>query len=130
MTEEPDTEHPTMPPKVEDSAEKTLYLTAKGAYTDADIKANGSKTASDKYADFQSNHNLHPQPGDRLCPITKTRASNDCSWIIAGQTYHFCCPPCIDEFVKKARENPNELPEPESLIKKADAGDSTPSSEK
>ena len=129
MTEEPDSAHPTMPPKVKDSAEKKLYLTAKGAYTDADIKANGSKTASVKYADFQSNHNLHPQPGDRLCPITKTRASKDCTWIVAGETYHFCCPPCIDEFVKKARENPEALPKPDSLIKKADAVDSTSSAQ-
>ena len=30
--------HPPMPPKLKSSAEQKLYLTAKGAYTDADIK--------------------------------------------------------------------------------------------
>jgi YHS domain-containing protein len=125
MTEEPDAEHPSMPAKVTDSAEKELYLTPAGAYTAADVKANGSQTASSRYADFQSKHNLHPQPGDRLCPVTKTRASNECTWIIAGKTYFFCCPPCIDEFVKQARENPAQLQPPESFIKKADPEDST-----
>ncbi|MDA1249618.1 MAG: hypothetical protein O2820_10375 [Planctomycetota bacterium] len=125
MTEEPDAEHPSMPAKVTDTAEKELYLTTSGTYTASDIKANGSQTASSRYSGFQSNHNIQPQPGDRLCPVTKTRASNECSWIIAGRTYYFCCPPCIDEFVKQARANTTPLPPPDSFIKKAGRAEST-----
>ena len=43
-----------MPCKVTDEAERQLYLTAGGKFTAADIKANGSKTASQKYRGFHS----------------------------------------------------------------------------
>ena len=126
LTEEPDAEHPSRPPKVTDSAEKELYLTPAGAYTEADIKANGSQTASMRYAGFQSKHNLHPQPGDPICPVTLTRANAKCTWIIAGKTYLFCCPPCIDEFLKNARENPDQLKQPESFVKADPEGSTAP----
>lgn len=100
------TTEPLMPRKVTHDAERDLYLTPGGAYTAADIAANGSVTASQKYQGFRSNHDSHPQAGERICPISNTKASAACTWIIAGEEYQFCCPPCIDEFVARAKQHP------------------------
>lgn len=100
---------PVMPAKVTDAAERELYLTPGGKYTAADIAANGTTTASLKYQAFHSAHDMNPQAGDRICPITGTKANAQCTWIVDGQRYEFCCPPCIDEFVKRAKTQPEEL---------------------
>jgi hypothetical protein len=107
-----------MPMKVTSDAERDLYLTAAGKYSDADIAANNSQTASEKFAGFQSAHDMHPQPGDRICPITHTKANPACTWIVDGQEYQFCCPPCVDEFVKRAKSQPDEIQPARSFIKK------------
>jgi YHS domain-containing protein len=101
-----------MPQKVTNEAERKLYLTPGGKLTDADIKANGSQTASQKYAGFMSAHDMHPVAGDLICPITSTKANAKCSWIVDGKKYLFCCPPCIDEFVKRAKEHPEQIQDP------------------
>ena len=88
-----------MPDKVSDEAERGLYLTPAGLYTQADIEANGNMTASQKFQGFMAKHDMHPKPGDKICPITMTKANPACSWIVGGKTYEFCCPPCVDEFV-------------------------------
>lgn len=111
------TEH-GMPAKVADDAERKLYLTAAGAYTEADIKANGSVTASQKFKGFKAQHDLKPKSGDKICPVTMTKANPKCAWIIGGKTYEFCCPPCVDEFVALAKDNPSEIKDPESYRKK------------
>jgi hypothetical protein len=102
-----------MPEKLLDSAERDLYLTAGGRYTAADIAANGRMTASQKYQGFRARHDLNPQPGDLLCPITRTKANPSCTWIIDGSRYSFCCPPCIDEFVNIAKSDPDQLLTPQ-----------------
>lgn len=107
-----------MPTKVTSEAERELYLTPGGKYTAADIAANGSQTASQKFAQFQSAHDMHPKPGDRICPITQTKANPACTWIIDGQEYQFCCPPCVDEFVKRAKQQPDQLPAAKSLVQR------------
>jgi hypothetical protein len=96
---------------------RELYLTPGGSYTLADIDANGREIASKKYRGFQARHDFHPQPGDRLCPVTRTKASAECTWIIAGQRYQFCCPPCIDEFVRQAKDRPEEVQPAEAYVK-------------
>jgi hypothetical protein len=101
-----------MPKKVTSEAERRLYLTPGGKLTEADIKANGSQTVSQKYAGFMSAHDMHPVAGDTICPITRTKANAKCSWIVDGKRYAFCCPPCIDEFVKLAKEHPEQIQEP------------------
>ncbi len=73
-------------------------------------------TASEKYRGFRSEHDLHPQPGDTVCPITGTKANPKCAWIVGGQRYTFCCPPCIDEFVKLAKERPEQILAPGEYI--------------
>lgn len=107
---------PEMPRPVVDAEERELYLTAGGAYTEADIAANGPTLPSQKYRGFRANHDLQPRPGDRLCPITRTKADPNCAWIIAGRTYEFCCPPCIAEFVRAAKEKPEQLQPPEAFV--------------
>jgi len=106
-----------MPAALPDDEERQLYLTAGGKYTEADIKANGNVTASRKFKGVASKHDMFPKKGDRICPITLTKANPDFTWIIDGKPYQFCCPPCIDEFVKLAKEQPDELKEPDSYIK-------------
>lgn len=107
-----------MPDKVNDDEEQKLYLTAGGLYTEADIKANGNATASQKFAGFMSAHDMKPKPGDKICPVTMTKANPKCTWVVGGKTYEFCCPPCVDEFVKLAKENPNDVKEPDAYVKR------------
>ncbi len=106
-----------MPAKVADEAERELYLTPGGLYTQADIEANGNVTASQKFAGFQASHDLNPKVGDKICPVTLTKANAKCSWIVGGKNYEFCCPPCVDEFVALAKSQPDEIKEPDQYVK-------------
>lgn len=106
-----------MPTKVADEAEQELYLKPGGKYTEADIEANGKLTASQKFAGFKAAHDLNPKSGDKICPITLTKANPKCSWVIDGNVYEFCCPPCIDEFVKLAKNEPEKLKAPGEYVK-------------
>jgi hypothetical protein len=99
-------------------AERALYLTPHGRYTAADIRANGPLLPSQKFRGVFASHNLHPAAGARLCPITGTLASPKFSWIVGGRKYLFCCPPCIDEFVRRAKEKPASIRPPEAYIKR------------
>jgi YHS domain-containing protein len=81
-----------------------------------DIAANGQTTAVQKYGSQMSMHNAHPKPGDRICPITDTVSNPKFSWIISGRKYQFCCPPCVEEFVKQAKEKPESIKAPESYV--------------
>jgi len=112
------TSEPVMPAKVTNDEEQKLYLQAGGKYTVEDIQANGSQTASQKFANFMSAHDMNPKPGARICPITSTVANAECSWIIGGQEYQFCCPPCVDEFVKRAKEKPDDILNALDYVKK------------
>jgi YHS domain-containing protein len=107
-----------MPPKVADEEERKLYLTPGGKYTEADIKANGSQTASQKFQGQMASHDLKPKAGDKICPITLTKANPKFSWVVGGKEYQFCCPPCVDEFVKQAKEQPDTVQEPQEYVKK------------
>ncbi len=109
---------PAMPDKLADDAEKDLYLTPGGRYTAADVAANGNLTASQKFKGIKSAHNMNPKVGDRICPITETKANSNFTWVIDGKPYQFCCPPCVDEFLKMAKGGVEPLPEPESFVKK------------
>ena len=105
-----------MPSKVADDDERELYLTPGGHYTVADIEANGNVTASQKFRGFRAKHDMKPKSGDKICPITMTKANSECTWVVAGKTYEFCCPPCVDEFVTLAKAG-GEIGEPEDYIK-------------
>jgi hypothetical protein len=107
-----------MPAKVANDAESELYLSPGGKYTLADIEANGHMTATQKFAGFHAAHDLNPKPGDLLCPVTLTKANPKCTWIINGKEYEFCCPPCVDEFVRLAKEEPAKLRDPAGYVKR------------
>jgi hypothetical protein len=108
----------SMPAKVLDTEERRLYLTPGGKYTAADIAANGNRTASEAFKGFSAAHEHQTKPGDRLCPVTLTKANPACSWIVGGQRYEFCCPPCVDEFVALAKEKPDQVKPPGEYVKK------------
>lgn len=105
-----------MPDKVADEAERELYLSPGGLYTAADIQANGGTTASAKFQGMMSKHNNKPQTGDKICPISLTLANPQFTWIVGGKSYEFCCPPCVDEFVRLAKVTPDEIKAPESYV--------------
>lgn len=107
-----------MPASLGEAEARDLYLTPAGKYGEADIAANGRQTAQQKYQNFRARHDLKPKPGDKICPVTFTKANPACTWVIGGQTYEFCCPPCIDEYVSLARDQPDELRPPEHFVKK------------
>src|SRR5262249_22652230 len=107
-----------MPAKVADAKERELYLTPGGMYTAEDVKANGNKTASEKFQGLKAEHDAKPRPGDRLCPISMTKASPKFTWVVGGNAYQFCCPPCVDEFVQTAKEKPDEIKPPEEYVQK------------
>ena len=100
---------PFDPSSFDDAQADELYRTPGGLYVEADIEANGRMTAQEKYRGFRAQHDRHPQAGDRICPITKTKAHPQCRWIIGGETYTFCCPPCIDEFLARAKSDPDQI---------------------
>jgi len=108
-----------MPAAVTGFEEQKLYFTPGGKYTQADIEANGKLSAGDKFRGFMSKHDMKPKPGDFICPVTFTKANPKVQWIVGGKKYLFCCPPCVDEFVRMAKEEPNEVKEPEDYIQQA-----------
>ncbi len=117
-TPEADDHDEPMPVKSDGDDERKLYLTAGGKYTEADIKANGYMTASQKFKGLKPAHDAEPKPGDKVCPISKTKASPKFTWVVGGKTYEFCCPPCVDEFVQKAKEKPNEVKDPADYVQR------------
>lgn len=106
-----------MPAGLPVEEEQALYLTPGGKYTEVDIAANGRTTASQKFKGILSLHDMKPKAGDRLCPITLTKANPKFTWIVDGKPYEFCCPPCVDEFVKMAKEEPDKVQAPDTFIK-------------
>ena len=114
----PDAGEHGMPSKVADDDERKLYLTPGGKYTEADIKANGGVVASAKFKGLKAEHDLKPKAGEKICPVTLTKANPKFSWVIDGKTYEFCCPPCVDEFVALAKEKPDEIKPPEEYRQK------------
>ena len=112
-----ETSPPQMPSQLPASEEQELHLSPGGKYTEADIEANGRTVPSQKYRGFQARHDYDPLIGDRVCPVTRTKANESCTWTINGHVYQFCCPPCIDEFVRLAKQHPHRLQPPEAYVK-------------
>lgn len=106
-----------MPASISTVEEQDLYLTPGGKYTEADIKANGNVIASKKFKGMMSAHNMNPEKGERICPVTLTKSNPKFTWVINGKPYEFCCPPCVDEYVRMAKENPEQLKDPDQFIK-------------
>jgi hypothetical protein len=98
--------------------EGKLLLSPGGKYTEADVQANGGMPASRKYKGLRASHDVRPRPGERLCPVSLTKANREFIWVVGGNSYAFCCPPCIEEFVWQAKEQPREIREPPGLCEK------------
>ncbi len=111
-----------MPAAVTGDEEQKLYFTPGGKYTEADIKANGKLTAGTKFKGFMSKHDMNPKPGEKICPVTFTKANAKIEWQVDGKKYIFCCPPCVDEFVRMAKEEPDELKAPEDYVQGKSGG--------
>lgn len=108
---------PVMPGALSQDEQESLYLTPGGLYSEADIRANGRQTAAQAFTGFQAEHDFSPERGDRLCPITRTKANPKCCWVINGRSYCFCCPPCVDEFVRLAKNQPDAIGLPDDYVK-------------
>jgi hypothetical protein len=111
-----------MPSKLGSEKEQRIFFSPAGKYTAADVVANGNTVPSIKFADLDIEHDEHPKAGDRICPISKTKANPKLTWVVGGKTYDFCCTPCVQEFVMKAKEKPAEILEPAAYIKQAGPG--------
>jgi YHS domain-containing protein len=110
--------HPDqMPEKRGTDEERALFLAPGGAYTAADIAANGSTIPAAKYKGVRAQHDDNPKAGDKVCPISKTKANPKFTWVVGGKTYEFCCVPCIEEFVAIAKEKPGEIKDPKDYVK-------------
>ena len=107
-----------MPTRLDDKAASELYLVPGGKYTQGDIAANGGVTAAERYRGFRAVHDLAPLPGEAICPITRTKANPRCTWVVNGETYQFCCPPCIDEFVLLAKDDPASIVAPKRYVQR------------
>lgn len=102
-----------MPVAPTSEEERKLFLEPGGKYTRADIVANGKMIASVRYRGAMAAHTIKPKAGSLVCPITQTLANPKFTWVIDGRTYRFCCPPCIAEFVRQAKEKPKTIHPPD-----------------
>ena len=99
------------------AADKALFLMPGGVYKKADIAANGNTSAYLKYASVVPVHDAKVNVGDSVCPISETKPNPALTWQINAKTYTFCCPPCIAEFVQKAKTDPKSIKAPEAYVK-------------
>ena len=106
-----------MPVKKGTAEEQALFLTPGGLYTAADIAANGNTVPTEKYKGIRAQHDDNPKAGEKICPISKTKANPKFTWVIGGKTYEFCCIPCIEEFVALAKEKPGGIKNPKDYVK-------------
>lgn len=98
--------------------EAGIFLKPGGRYTQADIDKNGPSPPSQKFAGLMARHDLKVHKGERICPITETKANDSFYWWVGGKRYTFCCPPCIEEFVLKAKKNDDVAKKsPEEYVK-------------
>jgi len=105
-------------PSAASNKERELYLTPGGIYTQADIEANGNQLPAAKFRGVRVNHDIKPQKGDRLCPITLTKANPGYVWVVGGKAYQFCCPPCVEEFVRTAKAGGAGIKDPGEYVQK------------
>ncbi len=105
---------PSAPDPDAERAEAALYSAPGGKYTKDDIRTNGPTPAAQRFRGERVPHDSRPAAGERVCPVSKARASAKFPWVIGGREYLFCCPPCIDEFLSAAKSRPDEVREPGS----------------
>ncbi|WP_020471832.1 hypothetical protein [Zavarzinella formosa] len=107
-----------MPAKIATEEQRTLFQTPGGLYTEADIAENKNAIPAVKYFGMKSEHTAEAKSGEKICPISETKANPKFTWVVGGSTYEFCCVPCIEEFVSKAKNTPGEIKPPDAYRKK------------
>jgi hypothetical protein len=121
-TPPPDCDHAdtavAMPAKMATDEEQKTFFEPGGLYTAADIAANGKTPPAAKFKGIKAQHDDNPKVGERLCPISMTKANPKFTWVIGGKSYEFCCVPCIEEFVDIAKTKPAEIHPPGHYIKR------------
>lgn len=95
-----------------------MFLTPGGLYTKADIAANGNTSVYQKYPNFVAAHDTSIETRAALCPISRTKPNPNLTWIIGGKTYTFCRPPCVAEFVAKAKRQPTTILPPDKYVQR------------
>jgi YHS domain-containing protein len=105
-------------PSAASARESKVFLTPGGIYTMADIEKNGNTVPSVKFQGMFWPHDDNLMAGDKTCPVTDVKADAQCSWWVNGQSYEFCCPSCLEKFVKWAKETPERVKAPEAYVKK------------
>src|SRR5262245_62641354 len=98
--------------------EVALFLTPGGIYTHDDIQKNGNTVPAVKFYGVEWSHDDNPKVGDMLCPVTVQKSDDKCTWWINGKRYEFCCPPCLEKFVRMAKESPDKVKDPAEYLKK------------
>jgi hypothetical protein len=48
--------------------------------------------------------------------VTSNKAEAACVWVVSGKKYLFCCNPCIDKFVKWAKDTPEKIKDPSAYV--------------
>lgn len=97
---------------------REYYLKPGGVYTAADIEANGNMPATEKLVGIVHKEQAALKSGDKICPISKKKAQPECSWVVQGQKYEFCCPPCVDRFVRYAHDEPGKIKDASAYVHK------------
>jgi hypothetical protein len=95
--------------------ETALYLQPGGIYSPADVLANGNTTPDEKFKGKRWIHHAL-KPGDRICPVTDKKANAECAWIVQGQRYEFCCPPCLDTFMGWAHYEESKIKDADTYV--------------
>jgi hypothetical protein len=101
-----------------ETREAKVFLTPDGIYTKADIEKNGNTIPSIKFKGIYWAHDDDLKVGDKVCPVTDNKADPQCFWWVNGEKYEFCCPPCLEKFVKSAKETPEKIKAPAAYLKK------------
>lgn len=101
--------------------ERDLFLTPKNLYTEKDIAANGNTVPSVKFKSIDEWPHLDDMKvGDKVCPVTKNKADARCTWVVNGEKYEFCCPPCLHKFVGWAKNQPDKVKPPREYVYRGD----------
>ena len=95
----------------------SLSTTPGGIYTAEDIKANKNVTPNEKYKGRNFHDGAKAKVGDFICPHTKEKANPECVWTIQGQSYQFCCTPCIGQFLKLAHNDWTKVKDAKEYVK-------------
>jgi hypothetical protein len=95
---------------------REMYLKPGGIYTLADIKANGNTVPDEKFKGKIWEHADDLKIGDKVCPVTNNKAEKECAWTVQGQTYEFCCPPCLDKFIGWAHHQPERIKDTKDYV--------------